>query len=200
VPPTDDEHPVRVAVDIADRPLRERVSRALAEAGDIALASPGDADVIVADRPPAVDRPVIAVAAAALPPDGPPSTWRCDLRAVLPADVDGSTLGAVITVIAAGLGVAPPGTTRSTFGRAGTWAAALDDTVEDDEPAAALTPREREVLSLLAAGASNKAIARALGLSVHTAKFHVASLTEKLGARGRLEAVSIAIRAGLIMV
>jgi DNA-binding CsgD family transcriptional regulator len=63
-----------------------------------------------------------------------------------------------------------------------------------------LTPREREVLTLLAAGASNKAIARTLGVSVHTAKFHVASLTEKLGASGRLEAVAIAIRTGLIMV
>jgi DNA-binding CsgD family transcriptional regulator len=200
VRPTDDEHPVRVAVDIADRPLRERVSRALAEAGDVAFASPGDADVIVADRPPIVDRPVIAIVPATLPPDGPPTAWRCDLRAVLPADVDGSTLGAVITVVAAGLGVAPPRATRGTVGRAGTWAEALDDAVEDDEPAATLTPREREVLSLLAAGASNKAIARALGLSVHTAKFHVASLTEKLGARGRLEAVAIAIRTGLIMV
>ena len=58
----------------------------------------------------------------------------------------------------------------------------------------------REVLALLAEGASNKAIARVLGVSVHTAKFHVASLTEKLGAKGRLEAVAIAIRSGLVMV
>ena len=63
-----------------------------------------------------------------------------------------------------------------------------------------LTPRECEVLTLLAAGASNKAIARALGLSVHTVKFHVRSLIEKLGASGRVEAVAIAIRTGLIMV
>ena len=63
-----------------------------------------------------------------------------------------------------------------------------------------LTPREREVLALLAAGASNKAIALALDLSVHTVKFHVASLIEKLGAGSRLEAVAIAIRTGLIMV
>jgi DNA-binding CsgD family transcriptional regulator len=56
------------------------------------------------------------------------------------------------------------------------------------------------VLALLVEGASNKAIARALGVSVHTAKFHVASLTEKLGAKGRLEAVAIAIRSGLVMV
>ena len=62
-----------------------------------------------------------------------------------------------------------------------------------------LTGREREVLALLAEGASNKAIARALSISVRTAKFHVASVTEKLGAGGRQEAVAIAIRSGLLM-
>ena len=67
------------------------------------------------------------------------------------------------------------------------------------DAAAALTPREREVLALLAEGASNKAIARALSVSVHTAKFHVSSLTEKLGASGRQEAVAIAIRSGVLM-
>jgi DNA-binding CsgD family transcriptional regulator len=66
--------------------------------------------------------------------------------------------------------------------------------------ASALSAREREVLALLAEGASNKEIGRALGLTIHTVKFHVASLTEKLGARSRVEAVAIAIRAGLMMV
>ena len=94
------------------------------------------------------------------------------------------------------------GRIRSTTGR---WAEGFDPAGIEEEEAAdedsiALTAREREVLALLAAGASNKAIARALGVSVHTAKFHVASLTEKLGASGRLEAVAIALRAGLIMV
>jgi DNA-binding CsgD family transcriptional regulator len=68
-----------------------------------------------------------------------------------------------------------------------------------DELASALTPREREVLALLIEGASNKEIARALALSVHTVKFHIAALTEKLGARSRVEAVAIAIRSGLMM-
>jgi DNA-binding NarL/FixJ family response regulator len=86
-------------------------------------------------------------------------------------------------------------------GRTGKWAEALERAgAEEEESAVMLTPREREVLTLLAAGASNKAIARTLGVSVHTAKFHVASLTEKLGAGGRLEAGAIAIRTGLIMV
>ena len=63
---------------------------------------------------------------------------------------------------------------------------------------AAFTPRELEVLGLLAEGASNKAIARALGISVHTAKFHVGSLLDKLDAVGRTDAVAQAARLGVI--
>jgi DNA-binding CsgD family transcriptional regulator len=63
---------------------------------------------------------------------------------------------------------------------------------------APLTPRELEVLGLLAEGASNKEIARRLGISVHTAKFHVGSLIEKLDAVGRTDAVAHAPRLGVI--
>ena len=62
----------------------------------------------------------------------------------------------------------------------------------------ALTPRETEVLALLAEGASNKAIARRLGISVHTAKFHVGSVIDKLDAIGRTDAVAQAARLGVI--
>ena len=62
----------------------------------------------------------------------------------------------------------------------------------------ALTPRELEVLALLAEGASNKAVARRLGISVHTAKFHVGSLLDKLDAVGRTDAVAHAARLGVI--
>ena len=61
-----------------------------------------------------------------------------------------------------------------------------------------LTPRERDVLALMAEGASNKSIARQLGISVHTAKFHVGSLLEKLDATGRTDAVAHAARRGVI--
>jgi len=61
-----------------------------------------------------------------------------------------------------------------------------------------LTNRERQVASLLVEGASNKVIARRLGISVHTAKFHVAAVLEKLGARNRSDAVAIALRDGLV--
>jgi DNA-binding CsgD family transcriptional regulator len=62
----------------------------------------------------------------------------------------------------------------------------------------ALTPRELEVLALFAEGASNKAIAQRLGISVHTAKFHVGSLLDKLDAVGRTDAVAHAARLSVI--
>jgi DNA-binding CsgD family transcriptional regulator len=61
-----------------------------------------------------------------------------------------------------------------------------------------LTRRELEVLALVAEGASNKLIARRLGISVHTAKFHVGSLIDKLDATGRTDAVAQAARLGVL--
>jgi two-component system nitrate/nitrite response regulator NarL len=61
-----------------------------------------------------------------------------------------------------------------------------------------LTPREREVLTLLADGLSNRAIAEGLGISAHTVKFHVDGLLDKLAARSRTHAVVEAVRRGLI--
>ena len=61
-----------------------------------------------------------------------------------------------------------------------------------------LTPRENEVLELLAEGLSNKAIAARLGISDQTVKFHVASIGGKLGAANRTDAVRRAVRRGLI--
>ncbi len=72
---------------------------------------------------------------------------------------------------------------------------AADAPTEQD---AALTPREVEVLSHMAEGASNKTIARRLGISVHTVKFHVGSLLDKLEASGRTDAVAHAARLGVI--
>jgi DNA-binding NarL/FixJ family response regulator len=62
-----------------------------------------------------------------------------------------------------------------------------------------LTAREVQVLQLVAQGLPNKGIARQLGISENTAKFHVASLTGKLGASSRTEAVTLAARRGLIL-
>lgn len=62
-----------------------------------------------------------------------------------------------------------------------------------------LTPRELEVLQLLAQGLSNKAIAARLGISDHTAKFHVNSILGKLGVESRTEAIVHAARLGLVV-
>ena len=65
-------------------------------------------------------------------------------------------------------------------------------------PAEGLTPRELEVLSLLAEGLTNKVIAQRLGTSERTAKFHVESILGKLGAENRSEAIVLAARRGLV--
>jgi DNA-binding NarL/FixJ family response regulator len=63
----------------------------------------------------------------------------------------------------------------------------------------ALTDRETEVLQLLSLGLPNKTIATRLGISEHTAKFHVGSILAKLGAASRTEAVTLAARRGLLV-
>jgi DNA-binding NarL/FixJ family response regulator len=68
----------------------------------------------------------------------------------------------------------------------------------DDPQVEALTPREIVVLELLAEGLSNKGIALRLGISDQTVKFHVASISGKLGAHTRTGAVRLAVRRGLI--
>ena len=73
-----------------------------------------------------------------------------------------------------------------------------DDVDEEAGFDESLTPREIQVLELLAEGLPNKAIARRLGISDQTVKFHVSSISGKLGAANRTDAVRRAVRRGLI--
>ena len=75
---------------------------------------------------------------------------------------------------------------------------ARETAVDDDDPPESLTPREVQVLELLAEGLPNKAIADRLGISDQTVKFHIASISGKLGAANRTDAVRRAVRRGLI--
>ena len=120
--------PLRLAVDVADPALADRIAAALAGAEGVELVDAGEADatIVAGDRP------------------------------------------------------------------------ARETETPEAESSLALTPRELEVLALLAEGASNKAVARRLGISTHTAKFHVASLIEKLDAVSRTDAVAHAARLGVI--
>lgn len=90
----------------------------------------------------------------------------------------------------AGLRLAAPGE------RAAATVVARDPRARPED--IALTQRELDVLALMAEGASNKMIARQLGISVHTVKFHVGSLLDKLDATGRTDAVAHAARRGVI--
>ena len=72
------------------------------------------------------------------------------------------------------------------------------ETDSDEIVAEALTPREIEVLELVAEGLSNKSVADRLGISDHTVKFHIASLSGKLGAGNRTDAVRRGVQRGLI--
>ena len=111
--------------------------------------------------------------------------------AYLPSDVDAVALTAAVRAAAAGLIVLDPNVAGATGVHAH---ARTSDTAE------MLTAREREVLLLVAEGLPNKAIARELGISEHTAKFHVGSLLGKLGAASRTEAVTLATRRGILPV
>lgn len=65
-------------------------------------------------------------------------------------------------------------------------------------PTGALTPRELDVLRLVARGLGNKEIAAELAITTHTVKYHLAAVLEKLGVRSRTEAVSLGVRTGLV--
>jgi DNA-binding NarL/FixJ family response regulator len=111
---------------------------------------------------------------------------RGDLRAVLVRSATPEQLRAALAAVVQGLVVLAP----EVIGPE------LLASTPADEPLAPLTPREREVLTLLARGLSNKGIARRLDVSEHTVKFHVASLLGKFAARSRTEVVARAVRAG----
>lgn len=119
---------------------------------------------------------------------------RFHIRSVLPMNVSTDQLLAAIHATVAGLAV--------TFepdlpGNGAGWSAEDRRFTEELEP---LTGREIEVLRLMARGHGNKEIAARLGISEHTAKFHVSSILGKLNAASRTEAVTIGIMRGLVAI
>ncbi len=117
---------------------------------------------------------------------------RAGVRAVLRGDATAGELGAAMAAAAAGLVVLHPDALRVPPAPA---------TVSGPSGAIGelpLTPRELEILEMMAEGMSNPAIAAHLGISGYTVKFHVASILAKLGAASRTEAVTLGVRRGLI--
>lgn len=115
-------------------------------------------------------------------------TARVDTAAILRRDVDPARLAAALVAVRAGLRVVDDRFPR----------APRPVTRVEDGPREPLTAREIEVLGLLAEGRSNREIAIALDISVHTAKFHVDRILLKLEASSRTDAVVRAVRLGIL--
>ena len=113
---------------------------------------------------------------------------RAGARAVLGVGADAAQIAAAAISVFHGL-LAMPADVAQSLDPPATLAAA-------PEP---LTPRELEILGLLAGGDSNKTIAARLSISVHTVKFHISSILAKLGVGSRTEAVALGLRLGIVL-
>jgi NarL family two-component system response regulator YdfI len=118
------------------------------------------------------------------------SALRAGIRGVISSDATAEEIEGAVHAAHAGLVVTTPALLVQALPDVRTFA---------EELAEPLSDREVEVLDLLAEGFSNKLIAHRLTISEHTVKTHVASIFAKLGASSRTEAVSQAIRRGLVM-
>lgn len=183
-----------VLVSLADRVRAEELAAWLAEYEGMRTllrdevddaARPGGTrlDAVVTDRPHSSGAPTVLLAehSRVAQEDG--------IRAVLPLASAGSLVAAAIRLALAGYRTVP----------ANDQVRSYPPRSNGHSPLPVLTQREREVIALLAEGASNKVIARRLDISVHTAKFHVAAILEKLGAVNRTDAIATAMRDGLVL-
>ena len=190
--------PVRVLVVAALPAVRANLRDQLVEGaievvGDVSVetleAPTRDVDVLVVDAPNGMVDGLAALDELAIPivmlADDPyqAATPRRAPRALLSRDLSAEELAAAVTAVAHGMTVFGPG--KAVADPA--WL------VHD-----ALTARELDVLRLVAAGLTNKAIAQRLAISEHTVKFHMRTLLAKLQAASRTEAVSVAVRRGLL--
>jgi NarL family two-component system response regulator YdfI len=167
---TDDLHPDDVTADVLLVAAAQLTEDLLA-----ALSGYSIPVVVLADIP---DAPLLA------------SALRSNIRGVLSSDAGAEEIVAAVVSAAAGLVTIQPAELDLLWQNARPMSEALDDP---------LTPRELEVLAMLAEGLSNKMLAYRLGISEHTVKFHVTSIMSKLGAGSRTDAVMQGIRRGLIM-
>ena len=183
-----------VVLAIDDDELRSRMLRALDRIDRRFI--PGmdfaAADVVICDHLPEADEPPIGspVLVIGARPMIDEAVRRGYAGGLLPSFSD-AKLHAAIEAVMHGLVCMDGG---------GEAVPAFDDEADAEPPLAELTVREAEVLRQLMTGASNKEIARRLDISVHTAKFHVASIAGKLGASGRTDAVARALRLARSMI
>ena len=174
---------LRVMLDARDPVRRQGLAAMLEAAGHMVVQATPDVVLCDLDQdavlPGEAEAPVVALTDQPLRGEQP--------AGVLPRQVSPAQLDAALHAVATGLLVR----TSREAARDG-----FRPAMEDVPPL--LTPREAEVLTLVGQGMSNKAVARALGISVHTVKFHLEALFAKLDATSRAEAVAKGLRDGII--
>jgi DNA-binding CsgD family transcriptional regulator len=189
-----------VLIALGDAGRAERLAASLAASDDLLPVVAGIADVAIVDDssgdavPAAIPRVLLSGRANVERSAG-------EVLAVMPAGADDLLIAAAARLAAAGYHVSGDGRSgRHQHFHAGDGEPFEDEASDEHAVRSSLSPREAEVLALLAEGAPNKVIARRLNISVHTAKFHVAAILIKLGAANRTDAIAIAMRQGLVLV
>lgn len=174
-----------------------RASSALELAGSLDWAlvasSESDADVLLMDAGSALPEQLGQRAVLLLDTSDAAlvnAALRSGVTGILSREASADEIEAAIQAVHAGLVVMPAASLADLLPELRTAAEALSEPLSD---------RESEVLNLIAEGHSNKLIAQSLSISEHTVKTHVASIFEKMGVSSRTEAVSQAIRRGLVM-
>jgi DNA-binding NarL/FixJ family response regulator len=171
---------ISVGLALSDRTLRLRVISMIFQMPAVKLEDVDDADVILTDTAPAQPGPHVVLGSSA----------------AMQSTINGVDEGVGIDVLEAAIRLVAHGyqIIHSSIERP---PSIYDDLAAERDDL--LTTRERQVLERLAAGGSNKSIARDLNISLATAKFHVGSLLTKLGARNRTDAVAIGLKLGLLV-
>lgn len=166
------------------------------DAGDVLVVEPGSRPLerVVRTLPRGAHAPAVLLLGGGPAATGVARLLRAGVRGILPHDPSEREVLAAIEAVAAGLLVLHPSSAPAAAARAGGRRPAGQAATEP------LTPRELEVLAMLAEGMGNRAIASAMGITTHTVKFHVAAIVDKLHARRRTDAVAIAMRLGVLLV
>ena len=194
---------IRVAVAAPSAVVRAGLEALLRGDPEFAPAEPSEADVLLAAAggdaaeewlAGATGDPALVLLADQAGPEFTAAALRAGARAVLPPDATKEEIRAAVHAAAAGLLAVRPQDLE------GLLAAPPRDDEPPPEGGHPLSPRELEILRMLAEGMANKTIAWKLGISEHTVKFHVAAILSRLHASSRTEAVTTGIRRGLIMI
>ena len=145
--------------------------------------------------------PIIALLRGPVPDGSSGRLLAIGVRGVLPDDSTAEEIGAAVEAAIVGLVVLPPDQVGELVRSRSAPLPERDGTRSGlrGSRAPPLTPREQEILGMLAEGLPNKAIASRLGISDHTVKTHLEAIFDKLGASTRAEAVARAVRAGLLL-